>query len=47
MGLATYALLMFELIDKLGISDLNVHHMSSNCIKNVVLDRFVSVTVMG
>jgi len=36
-----------DCVDKLGISDLNVHHMSSNCIKNVVLDRFVSVTVMG
>ena len=28
-----------DCVDKLGISDLNVHHMSSNCIKNVVLDR--------
>jgi len=32
-------------VDKLGIFDLDVCHLSSSCIKNVVLDRFVNVNV--
>jgi len=32
-------------VDKLGIFDLDVCHLSSSCIKHVVLDRFVNANV--